>query len=146
MDNQNISFSEVYNNGLVSGYSFSVIDKTAISGKTLIASGVLSSYSEDYIESHRGFLASAYKNDGYPARAILGCTVAASFDGRIFLTGNREYPGYVFYSEANINGENDPLYFGEFNYFRDGDGEVANVAMLPLSDSLAVFKEKQDGN
>lgn len=78
--------------------------------------------------------------NGNSRSAIIGCTRAASYDGRIFVTGNPEYPNTVFYTQRNRDGVNDPSYFGVYNYFNDGDGGVANVDILSSPSMLAVIK------
>ncbi len=77
--------------------------------------------------------------------AICKCRVAECFDGRIFLSGNPQYPNTVFYSSRDITGNNNPLYFGILNYWNDGMGTFPVVSMLATADSLAVFKKGDDG-
>ncbi len=77
--------------------------------------------------------------------AILGCTVAELFDGRIFLSGNPALPNTVFFSSRDKNGGEGPCYFGEFNYMNDGVGAYPVRTMLAVRDSLAVFKAGDDG-
>ena len=80
--------------------------------------------------------------------AINGCTKAAVFDGRVFLTGNGELPNTVFYSHRNLTGANDPAYFGIYNYFNDGVGNTPNVDLLATPSFLMVIKSDtvQDGS
>ena len=80
--------------------------------------------------------------------AINGCTKAAVFDGRVFLTGNGELPNTVFYSHRNLTGANDPAYFGVYNYFNDGTGNTPNVDILATPSMLMVMKRDtvQDGS
>lgn len=77
--------------------------------------------------------------------AILGCTVAECFDGRVFLSGNKSLPNTVFYSSRDLSGRNNPLYFGILNYFNDGVGSFGVKSMLATGEALAVFKEGDDG-
>ena len=74
------------------------------------------------------------------AEAILGCTKSAVYDGRVFLTGNPDLPNTVFYSQRNLTGANDPTYFGVYNYFNDGEGNVPNVDLLATPSMLMVIK------
>lgn len=76
---------------------------------------------------------------------IQGCTVSELFDGRVFLTGNPELPATVFYCSRMKNGELSPLYFGEYNYFKDGTDEAPIVSLLSVRNTLAVFKREDDG-
>ncbi len=82
------------------------------------------------------------------AEALNGCTKAAVYDGRVFLTGNGELPNTVFYSHRNLTGANDPAYFGIYNYFNDGVGNTPNVDMLATPSYLMVMKSDtvQDGS
>ncbi|MBE6584867.1 MAG: hypothetical protein E7649_07865 [Ruminococcaceae bacterium] len=85
---------------------------------------------------------------GTSVDAILGCTKAAVYDGRVFLTGNPALPNTVFYSARNSTGANDPTYFGVYNYFNDGYGNTPNVDMLSTPSMLMVIKRDtvQDGS
>jgi hypothetical protein len=87
-----------------------------------------------------------YKKTG--AEAINGCTKCAVFDGRVFLTGNRELPNTVFYNQRNLTGASDPTYFGAYNYINDGVGNVPNVELLATPSYLMVLKQDtvQDGS
>jgi len=78
--------------------------------------------------------------------AILGCKISESFDGRIFLSGNPELPGVVFYSEIDKNLDSQPLYFSSANFFVDGVGGHAVTDLLSTGGSLAVFKAEDDGS
>lgn len=82
------------------------------------------------------------------AEALNGCTKAAVYDGRVFLTGNGELPNTVFYSHRNLTGANDPAYFGIYNYFNDGAGNTPNVDLLSTPSYLMVMKSDtvQDGS
>ena len=77
--------------------------------------------------------------------AICGCRISEKFDGRIFLSGNINLPGSVFYSAVGVEGDGEPLYFGEYNYFNDSRGEADIISMMAVRDSLAIFKNKDDG-
>ncbi len=72
---------------------------------------------------------------------ILGSTVVAEYDGRIFLSGNPSAKGYVFYSQGGAFGPE--LYFPEYNYFKEGSsGEV--TAMLNSLGALLVFTKDDE--
>lgn len=77
--------------------------------------------------------------------AILGCRICESFDGRIFISGNPALPNTVFYSQRDLSGRNNPLYFGILNYFNDGIGGFEVGSLLSIADTLAVFKKGDDG-
>lgn len=81
-----------------------------------------------------------------PQQAIVRCTVAEVFDGRIFFSGNPSYPNTVFYTERADKTHDGALYVGRYNYFNDGVGSNKVRAMLAVRDMLAVFKESDDGS
>lgn len=90
-----------------------------------------------------------YDNGGYKGtsvEAIRKCTIAAEYDGRIFLTGNPKLPNTVFYSHRNLQGVNDPTYFGQLNYFNDGTGMNPNKSLLSTPSYLAVIKADSTGS
>ena len=130
--------------GAPTGIALSFDSPSDIEGKQVVITALYPTRPECYTGLHAGFLSSSYNGDGNVYSIIGGCTVAESYDGRIFLTGNPKYPGYTFYSSIGEGGENDPLYFGDLSYFLDGLGGFGNVALLATSDSLAVFKEPGD--
>jgi hypothetical protein len=68
------------------------------------------------------------------------------FDGRIFLSGNPDFPNTVFYTERPKPGREDALYVGRYNYFCDGVGSHKVNSLLAVRDMLAVFKEGDDGS
>lgn len=96
--------------------------------------------------AHRSVASLEY--GGTSVDAILGCTKAAVYDGRVFLTGNPALPNTVFFSARNSTGANDPTYFGVYNYFNDGYGNTPNVDMLSTPSMLMVIKRDtvQDGS
>lgn len=139
-----LPFEKIINNGICTEVVVELSDKSLYNGKTITLKGVLSSNKEDY-KNYHGFVSSGFSGEKSIDSAITRCRIAESFDGRIFLTGNPLYPGYCFYSSFDLTGENNPLYFGEMNYFKDGVGNFANTALLSAGDALAVFKEGDDG-
>lgn len=143
--NQIMNFRTVMKNDLCDRVVITLTDKSKYHARDIKISGILSSTPGDYKNVHRGFLASNFTNGNNVADVIFGCKIAESYDGRIFLTGNPKYPGFCFYSSVDLTGENNPLYYGEMNYFKDGIGNFDNIAMLASGDSLAVFKSNDDG-
>ena len=81
-----------------------------------------------------------------PYEAVLRCTTAEVFDGRIFFSGNPSLPNTVFYTERTKVTEGGALYVGRYNYFNDGVGGYKVKSMLAVRDMLAVFKEGDDGS
>ena len=74
------------------------------------------------------------------ADAISKCTLGAVYDGRLFLSGNPNLPGYVFYSSVDRYGNVNPAYFSATSLFIDGDNEHQICSLLSIDDALAVFK------
>ena len=72
--------------------------------------------------------------------AIREARVAATFDGRVFLTGSSRLPNTVVYSSRRADGRNDPAYFGVYNHFSDGVGATPNAAMTASPTALFVYK------
>lgn len=95
---------------------------------------------------HTDYLNSNKEYEGTSKEAILGCGISATFDGRVFLTGNAKLPNTVFYSCRDLTGYNNPAYFGVYNYFNDGVDNSPNVALLSTSSVLMVLKGNTIGN
>ncbi|MBQ8720371.1 MAG: leucine-rich repeat domain-containing protein [Clostridia bacterium] len=131
--------------GITVAYEFTVESKESLMNAEVVISGVIDSSARSKNGCGSDFfdIEESYAAD--PQRAILGCTLCESFDGRIFLSGNPSLPNTVFYSSRNESGRNDPTYYGVFNYFRDGEGGFGVSSLLAAGDSLAVFKEGDDG-
>ena len=85
-------------------------------------------------------------SDASPYQAIIGCRIAEVFDGRIFFSGNPDFPNTVFYTERQKPGKDSALYVGRYNYFNDGVGSHKVKSLLAVRDMLAVFKEGDDGS
>ena len=73
--------------------------------------------------------------------AINGCSLIASFDGRLFFSGNPALPGTVFYSARRSDGIHDATYIGEYNRIIDGDAATPIRALLPTPSFLLVMTE-----
>lgn len=71
---------------------------------------------------------------------ITKCTLCTTYDGRVFCTGNPDYPNYVFYCGRNTTGYADPSYFGILNYVPDGVGAAPITGIMCVSDTLMVLK------
>lgn len=72
---------------------------------------------------------------------VLGCQTYAHYSkstvDQIFVTGNPDYPQYVFYS-----GLGDPTYFPDLNYLYIGGASTSAMGFLNLGEYLAVVKEQ----
>ena len=73
---------------------------------------------------------------GYLDR-ILNCTLITTFDNRVFLSGNPDYPSVVFHSELN-----DPRYFTDILQNTCGLDTAAVKAIVPGNNVLWVIKEQ----
>ena len=89
---------------------------------------------------HTDYITANTEYKGTSEEAIIGCGISATFDGRVFLTGNPKLPNTVFYSCRDLTGYNNPTYWGVYNYFNDGEGNEPNVALLATSNVLMVLK------
>ena len=80
---------------------------------------------------------------------IANCTICATFDKRIFLTGNPDYPNHIWYcGYNNETGYEDSSYFGELDYVIDGVENAPITGLIPVGDTLAALKNhtRQDGS
>ncbi len=138
-------FSFVYEDDVIRALDITLSDYTETVGKEVVIHGEV--FDERGYQSEAGtdFL---FENQGKNSggfTAILGCTVCESFDGRVFLSGNPDYPNTVFYSARDNTGRMNPTYFGSLNYFNDGIAGFPVKSLLAAGDSLAVFKSGDDG-
>lgn len=78
---------------------------------------------------------------------IKECSLATSFDGRVFFSGHPAHPNHVFYCTRNATGYVDPSYVGALCYFQDGVGNTPITGMIPVANTLMVLKgdTQQDG-
>ena len=77
--------------------------------------------------------------------AIKGCTLGFVHNGRIFLSGNPNLPGFVFFSSEVKDAEETPFYFSSHDYFVDG-GEGYHVsAILDGPNGIIVCKNGDTG-
>ncbi len=119
----------------VAGVYLESADDDLIYGKTLTLSILLyDTFSEELSAEGKAF-------SGTGAAAVLGCTLLARFDGRLFLSGNPLLPGTVFYTGRTADGRSDPSYIGRYNRFTDADGRAGVRALLPTAEALLVLTE-----
>ncbi len=71
---------------------------------------------------------------------IPNCTCSTIYsqmtEGQVFVSGNPEYPQYVWYSEIS-----DPCYFPDTNYLFVGGAGTDVKGMIPFGSQIAVLKE-----
>lgn len=131
------SYSVRKSDGKITEILLHVSDKSVFSGRnvtvTLTAAAPSFSLPGEYAPFTSGATQSAFA-------AVCGCKAACEFDGRIFLTGNPAFPNTVFYSAPDDTGYNNPLYFGNLNYFNDGLSTQQNKALLSAGSMLMVIK------
>ena len=82
---------------------------------------------------------------GSAAGAIEGCTVAAIFDGRVFLSGNPALGPVIFYCCRRADGVADPSYFGVLSYMTDGGGGQIRALMSTASALYALGSDEEGG-
>lgn len=92
--------------------------------------------SDDAVQRHPGC---------NPRSLILGCRLAAVYDGRIFLSGNPDAPNSVFVSSL-IGDSAEPIYFGSLDYFTDGVSGYPVVGLTAVRDALVTVKGGDDGS
>ena len=72
---------------------------------------------------------------------ILKCTLLQVFDNRVFVSGNPDYPNVVWHCSLN-----DPSYFSDLDYYREGMDSAQIRGMVPGNNGLWVFREPSDAN
>lgn len=77
---------------------------------------------------------------GYADR-ILKCTMLQVFDNRVFVSGNKDYPNTVWHCSLN-----DPTYFSDLDYYREGLDEASVKGMVAGNNALWVFREPSQAN
>lgn len=80
---------------------------------------------------------------------ITGCTIATVHDGKIFLSGNPDYPNFVFFNSLNPEtGYSDPSYFGILDWWSEGVTNTPITSLMPIADTLMVLRKDtvQDGS
>lgn len=80
-------------------------------------------------------IVSGYRN------AILQCKLLQVFDNRVFVSGNPEFPNVVWHCSLN-----DPTYFSDMDYYREGLDNANIRGMVAGNNALWVFREPSDAN
>lgn len=71
---------------------------------------------------------------------ITKCTKAETFDNRVFVGGNPDYPNTIWHSSLN-----NPVYFSDLDYYTEGD--TSNIrGIVAGNNALWVFKEPSPEN
>lgn len=73
--------------------------------------------------------------------SIMGCTLLQVFDNRVFFSGNKDYPNFVWHSSLN-----DPSYISDMDYYREGMDSATIKGMVAGNNALWVFREPSEAN
>ena len=140
VEGRNLDYESLIENGKTVGAIFEFDSISDATGIKVMISGMLKESDENWMSDMTVLKSTT------PYEAIVSCTVAEVFDGRIFFSGNPNYPNTVFYTQRTDSANDGKLYVGKYNYFNDGVGSYKVVSMLSVRDMLAIFKEGDDGS
>ena len=73
--------------------------------------------------------------------SILSCTLLQVFDNRVFVSGNPDFPNVVWHCSLN-----DPSYFSDLDYYREGMDSAQIKGMVAGNNALWVFREPSSAN
>ena len=73
--------------------------------------------------------------------SILGCTLLQVFDNRVFFSGNKDYPNYMWHCSLD-----NPGYVSDLDYYREGMDEAQVKGLVAGNNALWVFREPSDSN
>lgn len=132
-------------NGNIQAVVLNAVHKNLILGKTVEIHAVAKS--DSFVKSEHGEdVRAAFSGDVGEGELINGCTRSALFDGRIFLSGNPAMKNTVFFSSEGKEAGVGEVYFGAYDYLRDGVGNHGVISMMAAQDTLFVFKSADDGD
>lgn len=72
---------------------------------------------------------------------ILNCTLLQIFDNRVFFSGNKDYPNYVWHCSLN-----DPSYVSDLDYYKEGMDTASVKGLVAGNNALWVFREPSQAN
>lgn len=75
------------------------------------------------------------------SKSILNCSLLQVFDNRVFVSGNPDYPNFVWHCSLN-----DPTYFSDLDYYREGMDSAQIKGLVAGNNALWVFREPSDSN
>ena len=78
------------------------------------------------------------------AQRVTGCTVCALYAGRVFLSGNPQYPGVDWHSEIDVPDTDSAAYIADTSYTQIGSDNSAVMGYLRAGDALAIIKEDNE--
>lgn len=73
--------------------------------------------------------------------SICKCSLLQVFDNRVFVSGNPDFPNVVWHCSLN-----NPAYFSDMDYYREGMDEAQVKGMVAGNNALWVFREPSDAN
>ena len=141
---ESVVFSEIFDDEVIKSVIIPSIEKKKLNSVSIKIRGYAHKSKFNLNTPGVNFISGL--NGAEPCDAINKCTVCECFDGRVFLSGNPDFPNTVFYSARDKDGNINPTYFGVMNYFNDGVGGFPIISLLSAGDSLAVFKSGDDGS
>ena len=112
-------------------------EKSAWIGGTLSILGCADTLAEQPDGYGKSFTERTAKENLDFTQALKLCEHSAVIDGRVFLWGNPEYSGVIFYSNREDSSA-DGLYFGALDYIDEGAGTKI-LSVLGFSDGILVF-------
>lgn len=74
-------------------------------------------------------------------KCIENCTMLQVFDNRVFFSGNKDYPNYVWHCSLH-----DPSYVSDLDYYQEGLDTAQVKGMVAGNNALWVFREPSDAN
>jgi len=78
--------------------------------------------------------------DGYKER-IYNCTLLEMFDNRVFFSGNKDYPNFIWHSSLE-----DPTYCSDLDYYSEGVDDAEVKALVAGNNALWVMKSPSQSN
>lgn len=73
--------------------------------------------------------------------SILNCSLLQVFDNRVFVSGNPDFPNYIWHCSLN-----DPAYFSDLDYYREGMDAAEIKGVVAGNNALWVFREPSEAN
>ena len=73
--------------------------------------------------------------------SICKCSLLQVFDNRVFVSGNPDFPTVVWHCSLN-----NPAYFSDLDYYREGMDEAQVKGMVAGNNALWVFREPSEAN
>lgn len=73
--------------------------------------------------------------------SILGCTLLQVFDNRVFFSGNKDYPNFVWHCSLD-----DPTYVSDLDYYREGMDSAQVKGLVAGNNALWAFREPSESN